>query len=122
MSRLAAILEKEGYKAIKVLPRLKPSPSTIAALDQRVIKGAATGSTTQAVLAHYLRNTGRFEWADVKPLVEQGLEQSTRETRGVFFLTALDLKEPPTDEWIQSVQRNYKFSNPVRVALRKRGL
>ena len=85
-----------------------------------MIKGAATGSTTQAVLAHYLRYTGRFQWADARPVVEAGLEASTRETRGVFLMTALELQDGPDEEWVRWAQTNYQFSDPVRLLLRKR--
>jgi hypothetical protein len=119
-SVLGPILESEGYKVVRVLGRLAPSPATLARLDARVIKGAATGSTTQAVLSHYLRYTGRLAWADIRPLVETGLEKSSTETRGVFLLTAIELEDGPDEAWVEWAQKHYAFSDPVRVMLQRR--
>ena len=118
---LGPILESDGYKVVRLLGRLEPSPETLARLDQRLIRGVATGATTQAVLAHYLRYTGRYTWELARPLLEAGLEQSTQATRGVFLLAALDMAEGPDEAWVEWARKHYKFSDPVNVLLRRRG-
>ena len=118
---LGPILESDGYKVVRLLGRLEPSPETLARLDQRLIRGVATGATTQAVLAHYLRYTGRYTWERARPLLETGLEQSTQATRGIFLLTALDMAEGPDEAWVEWARKHYKFSDPVNVLLRRRG-
>lgn len=118
---LGPILETDGYKVVRLLGRLEPTRETLGRLDQRLIQGVAAGATSQAVLAHYLRYTGRYTWVRARPLVEAGLELSPSETRGVFLLAALDMDDGPEEAWIAWAREHYKYSDAVNVLLRRRG-
>jgi len=117
---LGPILETDGHRAVSLIGRLKPDASTLARLDQRLIKGVIRGRTSQSLVEYYLRYTGRYTWEKARLFIETGLQQASRDTAGTFMLAALRLRPGPDQSWVDWAEQTYEFSDRVRLALKNR--
>jgi len=114
------LVERDPFRVLSALSRLKVDDATRAKLDGRVIQSVVSGKIPQNVVSWWLRMSGRFAWPKARDFVEQGLRQSGPETAGVFLLTALDLQPAPPQDWAAWAERTYEFTDRVRLELKRR--
>lgn len=117
---LGPVLEKDGYRAVSLIGRLKPDAATLERLDQHLIGAVIAGKSSQSLVEYYLRYTGRHSWETARLFIESGLQQANRETAGTFMLAALRLREGPDEQWMDWAEQTYEFTDRVRLALKNR--
>ncbi len=114
---LGPLIEQDPWTVIGVLGRAELDAGMIDRLDARIIQGVVAGRLKQAVVHYWLRYTGRGSFEDAKPFLERGLQAARKDTAGTFLLTALALRPPPAEDWIQWAEQRFEFSDEVRLAL-----
>ena len=114
---LGPLIEQEPWSVLDVLGRAKLDEGTIERIDARIIQGVVQGRLNQAVVHYWLRYTGRQAFEAAKPFLERGLQAAAKATAGTFLLTALAMRPPPDEAWIQWAEQRFEFSDEVRLAL-----
>lgn len=114
------MMERDPFRVLSILTRLRIDEATRGKLDARLIRGVAEGKVPQTVVAWWLRSSGRQRWEQCRGFIERGLQQSPPEAAGVFLLAALEMRPPPDDDWVDWAERTYQFSDRVRMELKRR--
>lgn len=114
------LLERDPWRVMSVLARLRPDDATLGRLDERVIAAVVAGRLPQSAVQWWLRNTRRTRFADARAFLESGLRQADKATAGIFLLAALTLDPPCPEAWITWAQRTFRLSDDVRAALIRR--
>lgn len=117
---IGPLLERDGFRVLGLLVRLRPDEDTLAKLDRRVTAGVLRGAGDPAFVPYYLRFTGRDTWDQGRDFIEGGLQQAQGDALGSFAVAALGIGRGPPADWIRWVLGTYKFPPEVRRALEKR--
>lgn len=117
---IGPLLERDGFRVLGLLVRLRPEPAVLAKLDQRVVDGVLKTGGTQGFIPYYLRFTGRDTWAKGRDFIEGALQQADAEAAGVFAVAALGVGEGPPEDWLRWALERYSFPPEVRQGLSKR--
>lgn len=109
-------LEANPIQVLGLLRRLQPKGAVCDQLDRRVIRGMLKDRTHPQFLNLYLRYTERATWAQARPFLESGLQQTTSpKGAGLFAEAALGME--PDKEWLGWVLETYELPESVRTLL-----
>jgi hypothetical protein len=117
-SLLGPLVESGDSRAIFGLRSLRLDASAVAALDARLIAGAAAGKIQSWTIPQYLEATGRGRFADARSLLERGLARGEKATE-VFAQSLMNFggQMAPTPEFVQWVLSTYTLNEALRKAL-----
>ncbi|MDJ0522408.1 MAG: hypothetical protein QNJ90_10100 [Planctomycetota bacterium] len=114
------LLERDGWRVMTLISRLRPDPGSMAKLDARFLRAATSGSQHPQMVRTWLHWTGRRSWDKSRDFIEAGLQAGTVKTNGHFLMAAMGMRPPPDDEWIDWAERTYEFDDTTRLFLKRR--
>ncbi|MHC4939601.1 MAG: hypothetical protein ACYTHK_11575 [Planctomycetota bacterium] len=116
---VAREMERGNVGAIHVLRQVELSGGDRVTLDRAFIEGMAKKHNRWWSVQNHVRATGREKWADVKPLIEEGLRRGGDVT--VKFAHALIwLPENPPLEYVRTVLESYELPDETAQQLKNK--
>jgi hypothetical protein len=120
---LVGLLEQplaEGNRSVlSVLGRLRIPAADAAALDRAFFLGVETGNVRAWEIRSYLRASGRNDWAQARPIIEEGLRRGGQAMQA-FAQSLMYLSNQPPKTYIESLLASYDLDEGTVSMLKRR--
>jgi hypothetical protein len=117
---LGPLVQGGDYRAMREVARLGLGPREIAAVDARILDGAAVqgGNVREWTIVQWLQETKRSSWSDYRAFVESGLGRGPP-AADVVAMALRQLPGGPSKEDVDQLLRTYRVSERVATAVRQ---
>jgi hypothetical protein len=104
---------------LSALGRIRIPAASATALDRAFFLGVESGKIRAWEIRNYLRASSRLDWAQARPLIEEGLRRGGKSMQA-FAQCLMYLPEQPAKAYIESLLAAYEFDQGTASMLKRR--